>query len=510
MIKKASANDRYAQVQWEIFRDNLVKATPIDHNETHLNKLNRIAHLEANVEEWFTYYFPNYCYAEPALFQTKATKRILKNDTWYEVRAWSRELAKSTRTMMEVIYLSMTGAVKNILMVSSTKEAADDLLQPYMITLESNQRIINDYGKQQHIGNWETGRFTTKKGVSFRAIGAGQSPRGKKNEAARPDVILIDDIDTDEEVRNIDRINDKWKWIEEALIPTVSVSGKKRIIFNGNIIAKDCCITRAIKCADHVDIINIRDKNGKSSWKKNSEENIDYILSKISYEAAQKEYFNNPINKGDVFKEITFKKIPPIKTCDAVLVYADPSTSNKDKSSASNKAVIILGRKYTIYYVYKIWLDTASNARFVDWLYAAYMYLKTAGVDTKKIYIENNSLQDPHYEQVLMPLIFAISKTTNEVLPITPDKRKKPDKYYRIEGTLEPLNRMGLLIFNINEKEDPHMERMQTQMLSVSQKSRTMDGPDCLEGGVWILQNNYSNISNEMHIVKRTINNKQY
>lgn len=510
MIKRNSILDKQANQYWDAYRDNLLKATPIDTSESPQAQKARIDKLVANPEEWFKYYFPNYAYAEPAPFHKAATKRIIKQNKWYEVRAWSRELAKSTRTMVETLYLGLNGKVRNVLLVSHSADNAQELLTPYMINLEANARIIHDYGKQQKLGSWEAGNFSTRKGLSFKSIGAGQSPRGTRKEEVRPDVILIDDIDTDEEVRNTDRINAKWKWIEEALIPTVSISGNKRIIFCGNIIAKDCCITRAIKIADHSDVINIRDKNGVSSWPtKNSEADIDYILSKISYEAQQKEYYNNPIDKGDVFKEVTYGKVPPLHTCDAVLVYADPSTSNKDKSSASNKSVQVIGRKLNTFYLYKVWLDTASNARFVDWLYGGYLYMHNGKVDIKKVHVENNSLQDPHYEQVLMPLVFAQSRVTKVVLPITPDTRKKPDKYYRVEGTLEPLNRLGLLIFNIAEKDNPHMQRMEAQMKAVSKNSKQIDGPDCLEGGVWILQNNYTSVSKNMHLVKRTPSQKR-
>ncbi len=63
-------------------------------------------------------------------------------------------------------------------------------------------------------GAWETGEFTCQSGCSFRAIGAGQSPRGTRNKNFRPDCILIDDIDTDEECRNPERIRPNgsgWK-----------------------------------------------------------------------------------------------------------------------------------------------------------------------------------------------------------------------------------------------------------------------------------------------------------
>lgn len=192
----------------------------------------------------------------------------MAHERWYEVRAWSRELAKSARAMMEIIKLALTRRVRNVLLISNSQDNAQRLLLPFMANLEENQRIIQDYGTQKKPGAWETGEFTCQSGCSFRAIGAGQSPRGTRNKNFRPDCILIDDIDTDEECRNPERIKAKWKWLEEALIPTMSVSGHYRVLFNGNIIAADCCITRAIEKAEelkakgigHVDVINIRGK----------------------------------------------------------------------------------------------------------------------------------------------------------------------------------------------------------------------------------------------------------
>lgn len=512
MKNKNQISDKHALQVWISYRDNLLKATTFDNTETTDQQLKRIADLEANPEAWFKYYFPNYCTAEPAAFHKKATKRWLANDRWYEVRAWSRELAKSARAMMEDLYLLLTKKSKLKIIVSGSYEQAEKLFMPYMINLESNQRIIHDYGRQRKTGFWNKGDITSRMGFGIYAIGAGQNPRGGRKDEARPDIIDIDDIDNDEETRNPERIKEKWNWIEKALIPTMSISGKRRIRFNGNIIAKYCCITEAMKIAKHVDVINIRDKNGKSSWiEKNSEQQIDEVLSEISYMAAQGEYFNNPMTSGEVFKEVTFVKLPPIHTCDAVLVYADPATSNKDKSNgASTKFAGVIGRKGNKYFIYKCWLDQASNAKFIDWLYGAYIYLNNKKVDIKKFYLENNTLQDPFYEQVLLPLIFEQSKQYNLVLPITPDSRKKPDKFFRIEGTLEPLNRLGLLQFNIEEESDPHMKRLHDQFLGVSIKSKTMDGPDGVEGGVWILQHNYGNIGNNMHFVKRKANDKKF
>ena len=297
-----------------------------------------MAELEADPEKWFKYYFPG-DNAEPADFHKAATRRIMQNPEWYEVRLWSRELAKSTRTMMEVLYLTLVGhppatktkkyarpaplagviatqeatsqphdlqnnrhgdspelipqaagAASNlrdradiniplsmgvsqsrsfsgrpgerplkqhVLLISSSLDNAARLLIPYKANLEHNPRITNDYGLQQNYGKWTATEFTTKQGISFRAIGADQPPRGAKNENnVRPDIILFDDIDTDSDCRNPEMINKTWKWIEEAAISTRSISKATTIIFCGNRIAVDCCVVRACKFADHVDEIN--------------------------------------------------------------------------------------------------------------------------------------------------------------------------------------------------------------------------------------------------------------
>ena len=483
---------------WKRHSDNLFREDAINVDETPLEKKKRIADLEAKPEEWKKYYFSKFCTAEPAPFHLDASKQILNNPEYYIVLSWSRELAKSTRTMMDVIYLVMTGKKKNILLVSYSSDNAEMLLRPYKNVFEQNERLRNDYGDQVNFGNWKEKKFVLNNGASFRAIGKGESPRGAKNDEARPDVILIDDIDTDEECRNPDRIKESVNWIEQALIPTRSISNPLLIIACGNVIANYCCITEMAKRADKHEIINIRDKNGKSSWpQKNSEAHIDRVLSQISWASAQKEYFNNPIIEGTVFKEIYYDKVPKLKDCDSVVIYSDPATSNKDKGKASTKGVIVIGKKGLKYYVYRVWLDTMGNSKFIDCLFEAYQYVVSEGVDVCKVYVENNSLQDPFYEQVLYPLIRQKANDSGKALPITPDTRRKAEKYFRIEGTLEPLNRLGNLIFNEKEKKNPNMQRMESQMLGVSEKAKMMDGPDMLEGGVWILQNRSFTYNND-------------
>ena len=509
-IRNLSRDDRQALEQWQGYITALMDASPVDLSETPEERQARVRELEADPEAWFRYYFAAYYKAEPAPFHVAATRRLITNTRWYEVRAWARELAKSARSMMEICYLALTGQTKSVLLISYSRDHAVLLLTPFKLFFERSQRLAHDYGNQ--VGpQWQEDRFKLVSGCTFLAIGAGQSPRGARNEAYRPDFILIDDIDTDEEVRNPERIKTKWKWIEQALLPTLSVSGHYRILLNGNIIARDTCITRAIEQADHADIINIRDEQGRSMWPaKNSEEDIDSFLRMLSTAAIQTEYFNNPITAGEVFTELTWGDCPPLESLRFAICYGDPSPSNNTKSKgASFKAVSLVGCVNGRYYIYKVKVQQTTNDDFLNWYFEIRDYV--AGRCPVYYYIENNSLQDPFWEQVLQPLLAHKSRERG-LVPIIPDTRAKMDKFARIEATLEPLVRESKLVLNKEERENPHMRRLEEQFLLITPTlPAPADGVDCIEGAVSMTTQKLLTLSNDAIIIgSRTRNPKRY
>ena len=97
------------------------------------------------------------------------------------------------------------------------------------------------------------------------------------------------------------------------------------------------------------------------------------------------------------------------------------------------------------------------------------------------MFIENNTLQDPHYQQVVKPLLEKYRKEHGIKLPVREDKRRKADKFERLENMVDD-NNDGNIIFNQEEKENPMMIEMEDQWLGVSKESKEMDGPDAVEG----------------------------
>lgn len=491
VFRSVKRTEKQMLLRWDLLVKEILESTETNNYETEEEQRIRIAHLEARPEEWFNYYFPAFTYAPSAAFHRLATERVLQNREWYEVRMWSRELAKSTRTMMEVLYLALVGhpVIANpgeptgerfkkryILMISNSLDNAVRLLMPYKANLEYNRRLIKDYGEQQNHGSWQESEFITQKGVAFRALGAGQSPRGTRNEEIRPDVIIFDDIDTDADCLNPELVAKKWRWIEEAAVGTRSVSEPTSIIFCGTRIAIGSCIEYATRLADHVDEINIRDRSGRSVWpEKNSELDIDRVLSQKSYAAQQKEYFNNPLTEGSVFKKMAYKPARHITEYQILVCYTDPSY----KDTNDYKAVVLVGKWQGEFHIIKCFLDKVTTAQMIDWFYRI---MDIVGNCKCYYLIEEVFMQDAIKKEI------SAAGRNGRTIPIIGDTRKKPDKYTRIETVLEPLHRNGLFYLNKYEQDNPHMQRLEEQFIAFAPGSRAHDdGPDAVEGAVWMI-----------------------
>lgn len=502
-------DDKKAFSEWQEYHKDLKKDIKTEKLSS-AERVKKLAELEAKPLEWIKYFFGRFAKYEFTPFHKKAIRRLTENMEYYDVLSWSRELAKSTIVMFIVIYLVLTGKKRNILVVSNTKDNAIRLLDPYKKFFEKNSLVKLFYGDMRSYGNWAEDEFHLTNGASFRALGAGESPRGTRKDEVRPDIIVVDDFDTDTDCRNPDIVKNKWQWVEEALMPTRSVSEPLLFIWCGNIIAKNCCTKKAGEKADNWDIINIVDKNGDSTWaEKNTPEHIARIRSKISTKAFMQEYMNTPLVEGEVFKEMRWGKCPPLNKLQFAVVYGDPAPSNSKNKASSFKACFMIGCYQGTFYVYNGYLDHVVNDEYADWFYNLRDYSKNKTL--LYYFVENNKLQDPFYQQVLRPLFIRKGAERGHI-SIAPDTRTKPDKYERIEANLEPMNREGRLILNEEEKGNPHMQRLEEQFLHINRAMKSpADGADCIEGGVWKINEIINAITAEsITIVDKARNSKRY
>lgn len=507
-----TAVDKQAVRDWDLYYKNFLAEVSVDTTETEAQQKERIKRLEDDFEEWKKYYFPKYCFAPAAPFHEESSAYALSHPESVIVRRWSRELAKDVVTMMETLYQALASKKerqkKCIMLISNSYDKAADFLEPYKINLEKNERIINDYGVQQLPGSWASGGFITTQGVAFYAFGAGQSPRGLRNEEIRPDKAIFTDVDTDEDVRNPDTIEKRFKWAEKAVYATRSISKNFQIVWLNNTIAKDCCVVRASERADRVEIINVMDENGQSTWPgKNTLENIARLKKTMSTAAFEAEYMNNPISEGSVFKNCVYGQIPKLSSFKYLVIYGDPAPGENKTKKSSGKAVILLGKKNGILYVIKGFVGKGLNSIFIGWYYELIKWV--AGRVTVYCYMENNKLQDPFFKQVFTPLIRKANKKYGMKLNIKGDVEKKTDKATRIDSNLEPLDRDGELIFNEAEKDNPHMEEIRNQF-KMFELTMPYDvaAPDTIEGGNRILDQKQAELQPKDTIDRKTINKR--
>ncbi len=362
----------------ELFSQKLIKASPkVDIQETEEEKSERKKRLLKNFEKFCFFYFPKIAKSEFAAWHKKYYRHIIKHDECYVAIKVSRDFAKSSVTILLIVFLYLNGEIKSLGLFSHSEDQATKLIAPIKVALEKNDQLIRDFGQFKG-SKWKDDWFITKDGASFMAFGSGQTPRGGKDpeESTRFDFILFDDFDHPEVCLNEDRLNKAWKYVQGDVIPALHVSGKKRIIFLNNKIAEDCIIERAYKKALDPAIlnalrltVNLRDKNGNSNWPEaytNEQVNMMYALAG---EEAETEYDNNPTADGKEWLEeyFIYRKLPPLSKYQFLLSYLD--SGFKKTQYSDTKALPLLGYYQGEFHLRWIMCRNADLPAQADWHY---------------------------------------------------------------------------------------------------------------------------------------------
>ena len=371
-----------------------------------------------------------------------------------------------------------------MVVVGKSEESAIGLLSDIQAELEFNQRIIADFGEQKAVGNWQEGQFVTQSDVAFFARGRGQSPRGLRYKEARPDYIVIDDLDDDELCRNEKRVKDLTDWVKEALFGALDV-GRGRFIMVGNLISKNSVLANiAATKGVYVSEIKAVDKDGEPVWKEKwTKQEAEEAAAFMGYRSWQKEMMHNPIKDGTIFRHewIRYKKVLPLRKYEMLVCYTDPSF----KSTTANdyKASRLWGKIGNELHLIDCYVRQDTVSGMVRWLYNLYESLpENVSV---RFFMEANFMQD-----IILDEFTTEGNLRGYQLPILPDKRKKPEKIQRIEA-ISPLWERGFVFYNEALKDSSDMQVGIEQTLSLERGSRVHDdAPDADEGAIWYLQRN--------------------
>lgn len=493
-------------------------ATLVRENATQRDQ--RIKKLQRDYAAFCEYYFPHFLNLRDkatgkvirtvhnAPFHNAAARKVKSTPNLKAVFMWPRGHAKSTHFdifMPLWLMFQPERLINFMVVVGKSEDSADRLLGDIQAELQYNKRIVADFGEQMSLGNWMEGEFTTRNGVKFLAVGRGQSPRGLREREARPDYIVIDDLDDDELCRNERRVRELTDWVKEALFGALDV-GRGRFIMVGNLISKNSVLANiAATRGVHVSKICAVDDKGNPVWKEkwNKQEAQEYA-DFVGYRAWQKEMMHNPINEGAIFKHewIRYKKVLPLRKYEQLICYTDPSF----KSTTANdyKACRLWGKHGNELHLIDCYVRQDTVSGMVRWLYNLYERLSEADV-AASFYMEANFMQD-----IILDEFTTEGELRGYQLPIMPDTRKKPEKIQRIEA-VSPLWERGFVFYNEALKDSPDMQVGIEQTLALERGSHVHDdAPDADEGAIWFLQRNTRQANFKPRFGKRPTSKNQW
>lgn len=172
-------------------------------------------------------------------------KLVDAQDGCRRATAAPRGHAKSTNlTFKGSLHAALYRYKRYIIILSDTSDQANGFLSAIKDELEDNGAIREDFGDLTG-GVWRENVIITSHGVRIDAIGAGQKIRGRKHKNWRPDLMVLDDIENDENVRTVEQRKKLENWFYKA----VSKAGDTYtdIVYIGTLLHYDSLLAKVLK-----------------------------------------------------------------------------------------------------------------------------------------------------------------------------------------------------------------------------------------------------------------------
>jgi predicted phage terminase large subunit-like protein len=179
-----------------------------------------------NLELFCKYYFPDvfssaFCEFHLDVFKTLEDAILNRhNEKQYYCRAAPRGHGKSQVISMALpLWVICYNYRKNIVIVSDTGEQAEQFILDIKNNLEDNELLLRDFGNliiRKQI--WRQREIVTDSNIHLVGKSAGQSLRGIKYNSIRPDLVIIDDLENDENVETDGQRLKLYNWFMKVLL----------------------------------------------------------------------------------------------------------------------------------------------------------------------------------------------------------------------------------------------------------------------------------------------------
>lgn len=157
--------------------------------------------------------------------------------------------AKSTLvSQLFVLWCIIRGIKKYPVIIMDSIDQAYPMLEAIKAEIEFNPRIAMDFPEIAGGGRvWQAGTIVTRNDIKVTVAGSGKKLRGLRHGAYRPDLVVLDDIENDEQVRSPEQRDKLDSWLKKTVMPLGAAGGKLDIIYIGTILHYDSVLSRTQK-----------------------------------------------------------------------------------------------------------------------------------------------------------------------------------------------------------------------------------------------------------------------
>lgn len=264
-----------------------------------------------------------------------------------------RDHAKTTAVTMSYVLASVLfKASDHVMLVSDTEGQASMFLQDITRELHDNEDIKLDFGIKGFVRETLTEIVVEfEDGDLFRLIakGAEQRVRGVKWRNKRPNLIVMDDCESDEQVESQDRRTKLRTWMFNALIPAGSARCRIRVI--GTVMHFDSLLYRLLHDPNWVGVcFKAHDENFENilwmdRWPEDRLRELRKVFARQNNLAGfSREYLNEPIDESDsYFRRSWIKYYDGSKLSKDLTYYISSDFAISTRESADFSVFVVVG-----------------------------------------------------------------------------------------------------------------------------------------------------------------------
>ncbi|MCB2225713.1 MAG: phage terminase large subunit [Desulfarculaceae bacterium] len=398
-----------------------------------------------------------------------------------------RGFAKTTLVSFGyVLHQVLFGRRRFVVLGSDTADLANDLTNYLRLELELNPRLEEDFGPARR-PEGPAGDFVVGGRTRILARGSGQRLRGVKHGRFRPDLVILDDLENDKNVKNPRLVRACLEWVSAAVYPAIDPTGSLFII--GTILARRSALATLVGSPEEPwkrytrRVYRALDDAGRSLWEeRHPAKELLQQKRLMGTRAFNTEKQNNPLDDNGMFQEEWLRSYHPAELGGkelAVAGFLDPSLATGERGDF--KAVITVGldRAAQVFYV----LDAFIRRCSLDQLVRAVLRRQQ-----RHQYLVFG-VEDNLFQRLLLDEFSRAACEAGVVLPLK-GVTQRLSKELRLAG-LSPLVERGLVRFRPEHSDQGELIE---QLLNFPTPKVHDDGPDALEGAVSLLRSTGPNV----------------